>query len=221
MTDPAAVVFDFDGVLADTEPLHLAAFQEAFARRGWTLDAAAYFDRYLGFEDRDLVRAFAIDSRIALAPGDEDALVAAKALAYERGLSRGSMLFPGAPAAVGRLGLHFRLAIASGSARAEIDAALGPAGLASAFQAIVGADDVRRSKPAPDLYLSAIERLGVPPGRAVAIEDSRWGLASARAAGLRTIALTTSYPAATLASADAVVTSLDEVTVDLVGGLIG
>ena len=220
MTGRGAIVFDFDGVLADTEPLHLAAFQDAFGRRGWTLDAAAYFDRYLGFEDRDLVRAFAIDARLALAPGDEDALIAAKARAYEGRLAQRSVLFPGAPAAIRRLSLHFHLAIASGSVRAEIDAALGSAGLAPAFQVIVGADDVARSKPAPDLYLTAIAQLGVPASRAVAIEDSRWGLASARAAGLRTIAVTTSYPAATLASADVVVGSLDEIAVDLVARLL-
>jgi HAD superfamily hydrolase (TIGR01509 family) len=220
VTRPGAVVFDFDGVLADTERLHLLAFQEAFLQRGWTLTDTAYFDRYLGFDDRDLVRAFTIDQRVRLQPGEDDAIVTAKARAYEAHVARGSVLFPGAAPAVARLGARYRLGIASGSLRAEILHILGPETLAAAFHAIVGADDVARSKPAPDLYLAAVARLEVTASRAVAIEDSRWGLAAARAAGLRTIAVTTSYPAATLSSADRVVTSLDQIGVELIEELI-
>ena len=220
MSRPGAVVFDFDGVLADTERLHLLAFQEAFRERRWTLTDAAYFERYLGFDDRDLVRAFTIDARVALKAGDEDALVAAKARAYEAHVARGSVLFAGAAPAVARLGARYKLGIASGSLRSEIVHILGPDALVPAFQAIVGADDVTRSKPAPDVYLTALARLDVPASVAVAIEDSRWGLAAARAAGLRTIAVTTSYPAATLSSADRVVTSLDEIGVELIDELI-
>jgi len=217
---PAAVVFDFDGVLADTERLHLAAFQDVFRARGWQLDEAAYFNRYLGFEDRDLVRAFAIDARIVLDPDDEARLVEAKARAYDARLGERSVLFPGAAEAVSRLQPHYRLGVASGSRHAEIEVVLGAAGLVPAFTAIVAADDVTRSKPAPDVYQEAVRRLGVPAARAVAVEDSRWGLAAARAAGLRTIGLTTSYPAPTLATADLVVASLDAVTVEAVAALL-
>jgi HAD superfamily hydrolase (TIGR01509 family) len=217
---PGAVIFDFDGVLADTERLHLLAFQEAFRQRGWALTDAAYFDRYLGFDDRDLVRAFTIDLRVALKDGDEDAIVADKARAYETFVGAGTVLFPGAASAVARLGARYRLGVASGSLRAEIVRILGPDSLVPAFHAIVGADDVVRSKPAPDVYLEALARLDVQAGRAVAIEDSRWGLAAARAAGLRTIAVTTSYPAATLTSADLVVKSLDDITVAVIDQVI-
>ncbi len=220
MSAPAAVVFDFDGVLADTERLHLAAFQDVFRARGWQLDEAAYFNRYLGFEDRDLVRAFAIDARIVLDPDDEARLVEAKARAYDARLGERSVLFPGAAEAVSRLQPHYRLGVASGSRHAEIEVVLGAAGLVPAFTAIVAADDVTRSKPAPDVYQEAVRRLGVPAARAVAVEDSRWGLAAARAAGLRTIGLTTSYPAPTLATADLVVASLDAVTVEAVAALL-
>jgi beta-phosphoglucomutase len=221
VTVPAAVVFDFDGVLADTEALQLRAFQAAFAPRGWTLDRAAYFERYLGLgEDRDLVETFAVDSSITLTPGDADEVTRAKARAYADLLAGGSVLFAGAADAVRRLGAHFRLGIASGSMRREIEAILSGTDLIPAFRIVVAADDVVRSKPAPDLYLAAIAALRVPAARAVAIEDSRWGLASARAAGLHTIGITTSYPAAALSSADVVVSSLDEISVELVRGLL-
>jgi beta-phosphoglucomutase-like phosphatase (HAD superfamily) len=104
VTQPGAVIFDFDGVLADTERLHLLAFQEVFQQRGWTLTDAAYFDRYLGLDDRDLVRAFAIELGLPLQDGDADAIVDAKAHAYEAHVSRGSVLFPGAASAGGRGG---------------------------------------------------------------------------------------------------------------------
>jgi HAD superfamily hydrolase (TIGR01509 family) len=217
---PGAVIFDFDGVLADTERLHLLAFQEVFRQRGWALTDAVYFERYLGLDDRDLIRAFAIDARAALADGDVEAMVAAKARAYDGHVGRGSVLFPGAAPAIARLGARYRLGVASGSFRAEIVHILGPDTLARAFQAIGGAAAVLRSKPAPDLYLTALERLEVPATRAVAIEDSSWGLTSARAAGLRTIAVTTSYPAATLTAADRVVSSLDDITVGVIDQLI-
>jgi beta-phosphoglucomutase-like phosphatase (HAD superfamily) len=211
-----AVIFDFDGVLADTETLHLSAFQDVFRARGWTLDRAAYFDRYLGFDDEDLVRAFMDDTKLAVSADDVASLVRIKTRRFAELMETGAILFPGAPSAIVRLGARYRLGIASGSTGAEIAAILHKAGLHARFRVIVGADDVARSKPAADPYVAAVTRLGVTPSAAVAIEDSRWGLTSARAAGLCTIGITTSYPARELSSADVVVDSLDEVTIELV-----
>ena len=216
MNGARAVVFDFDGVLADTEGLHLSAFQDVFAARGWTLDRQAYFDNYLGYDDRDLVRAFAADQSLRLGAAEIEAILLDKSRQYDRRVAAGSILYPTATAAVTRLGSTFRLAIASGSLRGEILAILRVNNLADAFRVIVGADDVARSKPAPDAYAAAVERLGVSPSAAVAIEDSHWGLTAAKAAGLRTIGITTSYAAPALTLADTIVDSLDEVTVELV-----
>jgi len=222
VTPPRAVVFDFDGVLADTEGLHLRAFQDVFADRGWTLDRADYFARYLGYSDRDLVVAFAAEANHSLSPVDVSAIVSDKANRYDRRLAASSVLFDGAAAAIARLtAAEYRLAIASGSFHAEIAAILAANHLRHAFDAIVGADDVRRAKPAPDPYAAAVEALGVAASHAVAIEDSHWGLASARAAGLRTIGVTTSHPASVLAHADAIVSSLDEITTTLIDSVIG
>ena len=221
MASSGAVIFDFDGVLADTEGLHLAAFQHALAWRGWTLNRAMYFSRYLGFDDRDLVRAFGTDTGVALSAADIEAIVADKARAYERQLASGSILFPAAPAAIARLSGRYRLGIASGSLRGEIAAILALNGLTGAFGVVIGADDVARSKPAPDPYAAAVAALGVEPLRAVAIEDSHWGLAAARAAGLRAIGITTSYPRGALTLADTVVDSLEEITVEVVESVLG
>jgi beta-phosphoglucomutase len=215
-----AIVFDFDGVLADTERLHLRATQEALATHGWTLDERAYFDRYLGFGDRDLVLEFARDSGQAIAPHAVERLVALKADRYRVHLAAGSALYASAASCVQRLGTRFRLAIASGSLRAEIRDILSASDLADAFPVIVGADDVVNGKPAADPYLRAAELLGIDPPDAVAIEDSRWGLESARTAGMRTIGVTTSYPASALTLADAVVASLDEISVGFIEQLM-
>jgi beta-phosphoglucomutase-like phosphatase (HAD superfamily) len=220
MTAAGAVVFDFDGVLADTERLHLRAFQEVLAPHGLPLDEASYFDNYLGFDDRGLIVQLSRDRGVALDAATIGAILESKARHFAALVSAGAALFPAAPACVARLGARFPLAIASGALSHEIVAILDGAGLTPAFRAIVGADQVAASKPAPDCYLEATRRLGVSPASAVAIEDSRWGLDAARAAGLRTIAITTSYPASALTPADVVVSTLDAVTDTLVERLL-
>ena len=212
----SAVIFDFDGVLANTERLHLAAFRDAFAPAGWTLTDDAYFTRYLGYDDVGTIEAFARDQRVSVGAAEVRALLAAKSAAYRRRLGGDDVLYAGAASCVARLGSAFALAIASGSLHAEIADILRGAGLESAFAAIVGADDVTRGKPAPDSYLAAAARLRVPPEACVAIEDSSWGLTAAGAAGLLTIAVTTTAPASQLAGANLVVSSLDAIDVETV-----
>jgi HAD superfamily hydrolase (TIGR01509 family) len=221
VTTNTAIVFDFDGVLADTEGLHLRAFQDALAARGWTLGRDEYFERYLGYDDRGLFAAFAADTKRSLSSAEVEALVLDKAMRYEQRVATGSVLFDGAIETVARLEPRHRLGIASGSLHGEIVAILAANGLTDAIRVVIGADDVRRSKPAPDPYATAVAALGVPASRAVAIEDSRWGLMSARAAGLRTIGLTTSYSAEALDCADVVLRGLEDVTTDLVQSLLG
>ena len=211
-----AIIFDFDGVLADTERLHLRAIQDALAAHGRRLDERAYFDRYLGFGDRDLFVELARDQAWAGEASAIDALVSLKADRYRHHLASGDALYPRARACVTGLSARFPLAIASGSLRGEIEYILDAAGLRRAFGAIVGADDVTNGKPAPDPYTKAAALLGVEPSAAVAIEDSRWGIDSAHAAGMRAIAVTTSYPATALASADLIVDSLDAISLDTI-----
>jgi beta-phosphoglucomutase len=210
----SAVIFDFDGVLADTEGLHFRALQLALGERGWNLAEPDYWDRYSGHgTDRDAIERFNRERSLGLTTDQITGLVGRKVVLYRTLQEQDATLFPQARPCIERLRPHFPLAIASGSLHAEIDFIVNAAKLADAFGAIVGADDVARAKPAPDLYLEAARRLGVDPKNAVAIEDSKWGLESARAAGLRTIGIATSLPAEALRGhAERVITSLDEVT---------
>lgn len=212
------VIFDFDGVLADTERLHLRAFQQVFSTRGWTLAEDVYFGRYLGYDDEGLIAAFDVDQQLGLARADLDALAADKERIFAGYLEAGEVLFPGAKVCVENLAKHFRLGIASGALKAEIASILTAANLLRYFPVIVSAEDVTACKPAPEPYLTAAGLLGVHPGACVAIEDSPPGLQAARTAGMKTVGVTTTAPRHML-SADVVIDRLEEFTPRLVTSL--
>ena len=215
-----AIVFDFDGVLADTEPLHLKAAQRVLGEVGLSLAETDYYDRFLGFDDVGLFRAVAAQGNLPLDAVAVRDLVVRKAQVLESLIDDGSVLFAGVRECVARCAKGSTLAIASGALGREIDMILRRTGLREAFQVIVGAEDTPQSKPAPDPYVRAVELLraaslaGLQPRECVAIEDSRWGLQSARAAGLRCVAVAHTYPAEALREADFVVATLADITVE-------
>ena len=210
-----AVIFDFDGVLADTEALHYDAFRDVFADRAWPLSQREYLERYLGYDDRGLIVEYGRDHGLPLSPADVDAIVHEKSRAFRNRLAAASVVYPGARESVARLGARWPLGIATGSLRDEVIDILTAADLLSGFHAIVAADDGAGSKPSPAPYLAVAARLGVPANRCVAIEDSPGGLLAARAAGMRTIAVTSTMPRHVL-HADLIVDHLDEISVDAV-----
>ncbi len=225
---PTAVVFDFDGVIANSEPLHLRVFQETLRDMlGIELSVEEYYERYLGFDDEGAVRAVLADR--GLADGEErvSAIVEDKAKRLPALLMSPQILMPGALACVSRLAASFPLAIASGARRDEIQLVLDARGLAEPFEVIVAAGETPRGKPFPDPYERAIALLidrgrlspSTRPSQCVAIEDSRWGLTSARQAGLRCVGITSSYSRDDLAEADHVIDSLDELTIELLSRL--
>jgi beta-phosphoglucomutase-like phosphatase (HAD superfamily) len=210
-----AVVFDFDGVIANSEPLHYQGFREVLAEAGVLLSERDYYARYLGFDDAGVFKAVAADGGRSWNTNRVAELVRLKADLMERLEQDASILFPGAEAAIRRAAALVPLAIASGALGAEIRRVLDRTQLTQFFQAIVAAEDTPASKPAPDPYERAVSLLGaalghpVQPSECIAVEDSPWGLQSARAAGLRTIAVAHTYDRAAL-DADAVISSLDE-----------
>jgi HAD superfamily hydrolase (TIGR01509 family) len=215
-----AIVLDFDGVIANSEPLHFRAFRDVLALRGVTLTERDYYTRYLGYDDLTAFRAIAGDRRHAWASADLAALASDKARRMEALEGEVSVLFPGAADAIRRTAAAVPLAIASGALGAEIRRVLDGADLTRYFAAIVAAEDTPAGKPAPDPYRRAVALLSaamndprLPPADCVAIEDSRWGIASARAAGLRTVGVTSSYDAGELSDADLVIGSLADLDV--------
>jgi beta-phosphoglucomutase len=215
-----AIVFDFDGVIADSEPLHLKAFQQMLREAGMDFTAADYYAHYLGYDDVGLLQALARDRSVPMSDGHIASLVARKGAILQEMLHDGHVLFRGAAEFIETAARQVPIAIASGALRHEIVEIIGGAGLQHLFPVIVAAGDTPHSKPSPAPYLLAFERLrestgeDLDPSRCVAIEDSRWGLESARGAGLRCVGVTTSYPAAELAAAELVAGSLKDLTLD-------
>ena len=213
-----AIVFDFDGVIANSEPLHLLAFQQALAEDGVELSASDYYSRYLGYDDVGMFEALARDRGMSMQDGRVAELVARKGDRMQDLLRSGSVLFPGALEFIREAAAEVPIAIASGALRHEIDDIIDAAGVGNLFATIVAAGDTPESKPSPAPYRLAFEQLRertgrtLDPRRSVAIEDSRWGLESARGAGLRLVAVTSSYPAEELTSAELVVNGLGALT---------
>ena len=221
-----AIVFDFDGVIADSEPLHLRAFQRTLAEHDLTLTAADYYSAYLGYDDAGVFAAVARDRGVALTDQQLNALVQKKGAYIQELLKAGEVLFPGAADFVRQAAAAVPIAIASGAQRHEIEEILDATQLRGCFASIVAAGDTVRGKPAPDPYARAFQLLqrsngATAPGRCVAIEDSRWGLESARGAGLRCVGVTNSYPAAELPGAELIVDGLKTLTVPMLEELVG
>ncbi len=217
-----AIVFDFDGVIANSEPLHFRAFRDVLARAGVELTEQAYYSHYLGFDDVGVFAAVDADLRKGWSERDRADMVADKALRLAEIERDMSVLFPGAADAIERAAAAVPLAIASGALGPEIRRVLDRTSLTHHFAAIVSAEDTPLSKPAPDPYELAVrllrKHIGAPVLQAsecVAIEDSRWGLESARAAGLRTVAITTAYDRRELEPfADLVIASIADLNID-------
>jgi HAD superfamily hydrolase (TIGR01509 family) len=221
-----AIVFDFDGVIADSERLHLKAYQEVLGARGLTLDAETYYSELVGYDDAGAFRRLAAIHGQSWGGDDLRQMIADKSERYQALAARGEMLYPGAAAFVRAAAARVPIAIASGALTHEIDEILERTSLRPLFAAVVGADQTLRSKPSPDPYLEAFARLQAASGhaldarRTVAIEDSKWGLVAARGAGLRLVAVTNTYPADEFAPfAELVVSGLDALTLDALDAL--
>ncbi len=181
-----AVLFDFDGVIAHTANHHVVAWQRTLATMGWrvTDEVAA---RAAEVDDRQfLVDLF---TKRGIESDKIDEWVRRKQVLTVELLRQAPRLHRGVVELVGLLRGRVRLAVVSGTWRENIHAVLESAGLADAFELIVGKEDVTERKPEPEAYLKALERLGVSAAQAVAIEDSPTGIASARAAGVAVIAV--------------------------------
>jgi beta-phosphoglucomutase len=139
-------------------------------------------------------------------------LIADKGRAFDAMVETTDVLYPGAAACIESLAGEFSIGIASGALRPEIEAVLRRAGLARHFRFIVASGDTPRSKPAPDPYVRAAELHALAPAACLAIEDSRWGIVSAKDAGLACVGITTTYPPNELALADRIIDSLSEFT---------
>ena len=219
---PESVLFDFDGILVDSEPMHYRAFTEVLDPLGMGFPWKEYVETYMGFDDRDAFREAFRAKRFDLDDARLANLVAAKSRAFQDEIRDGMTAYPGAVALIESLHAAGRpLALCSGALRSDIDPILARLGVSHRFDVIVSADDVRRSKPDPESYALAFARLSerygaslTVPGKSVAVEDTPAGIRSAKGAGLRVLAVTNSYGPGELADADWIVDSLESVRIE-------
>jgi beta-phosphoglucomutase len=215
-----AVIFDFDGIIVDTEPIHFRAFQEVLRPLGLGYSWDDYLERYIGFDDRDAFReVFRVSGREL---GEEllKSLINEKARVFEEIVQKGVQPYPGVIELVNSISGTFPLALCSGALERDIRPILGQLGIQGVFDVIVTAEDVRASKPDPESYQLALERLAgvfpeknITPAMCLAIEDTPAGIDSARKAGLMVLAVTNSYPAEKLSEAVSVTDSLASATI--------
>jgi beta-phosphoglucomutase len=218
----SAVIFDFDGIIVDTEPLHYKAFQEILTPLGLGYSWDDYLRCYIGFDDRDAFREAFGRGGVRLDEQRLRELIDEKAGAFQRAIASGVEPYAGVVPLIRSIAGNLPLALCSGALPSDIHPILNQLGIDGAFDTVVTAADVRASKPDPESYLLAVKRLAdlFPANRiggdgSLAIEDTPAGIDSAAGAGMKVLAVTNSYPEERLAGADKIVPSL--VGIDLEG----
>lgn len=215
-----AVIFDFDGVVADSETLHFNALNMAFRTRGLHVPKDLHWQKYLGYTDLENVLAVNSDYQMNWNQDDIRQLLELKCANFHALARTDAPIIDGVEEFVEMLvDAHIPLAICSGAIREDIRIMLEHSGFGNAFQVMVTAEDVEKGKPDPQGYNLALAKLNQKTGsriqacQCVVIEDSVWGLQAAKSAGMHRIGVTNTYPAEHLLPlAEAVVERLDAIT---------
>ena len=202
-----ALIFDFNGVLADDDPIHMEAFRQVASEEGLSFTDEEYMEKYLPLNDWDCFETLFSERSRRLPPTKLEELIRRKSVYYFRAIAEKSVLFPDAARAVRSAARRCRLAIASGARRDEIFHILRSGGIDHCFSAVVAAEDVQFGKPHPEPFSRAHEKLMEMDGtlktsECVAIEDSIGGVQSAHRAGMRCLAIAHSYGPARLRTAN-------------------
>ncbi|MEW6129888.1 MAG: HAD family phosphatase [Acidobacteriota bacterium] len=220
-----AIIFDCDGIIANTEPLHFAALTRTLAEEGIEITESEYYDEYLAFDDKGCFKMAFNKSNRPLTEEKIKQLISRKAAYFEPNLKKNLQLFPGVLSFIHLTSSKYPLAIASGARRDEILAILNFANLTEFFNGIVSTEDVVKGKPDPESFLKALSILqsqgnsSLNSENCLVIEDSIKGIKAARAAGMLCVAVTNSYKRDELSHADLIVDSLADLTLSEVESL--
>jgi beta-phosphoglucomutase len=214
------VIFDFDGVIADSEALHYKALNAVFNRYGVDVPKDVHWQKYLGYSDRENIEAVNIDYSMGMDDAKIQELIDEKEVVFDELVAHGSIIIDGVAEFIQRLiDGGIRRAICSGALRSDITLMLAGTDFEEEFEVIVTADDVKHGKPDPEGYLQALNKLNgneahpIEASQCIVIEDSHWGLEAAGAAGMNPIVVTNTYPKEELdGKAKKIVDRLDELT---------
>jgi HAD superfamily hydrolase (TIGR01509 family) len=221
-TDPKlGVLFDYNGVIVKDEILHEQAFVHALYEHQITFTPEMYTTYCLGRSDLEGVRNLKVQFSRALKDISADQLVKCKQLIYRDMLAGKDILFPRAAETISRLALTCRVGVVTSSTKAEVMPLLTKAKIASLFTCVIAVDDFGQGKPAPDPYLHGIKAMGLKPQSIVAVEDSPSGVLSAKAAGLKCIAVETTTVKDKLVGADLIVNGVWSIDIEMIRLLLG
>lgn len=219
MSTLRALIFDFDGVIANTEPLHFAGLRQTLSEIGIELSEAEYYADYLGYDDRGCFIAALTANHRPVDPTTITQLMKRKAVAYLESVKHHQVIFPGIPEFVRNAARAYPLAIASGALRHEIEYILEEAGLRKEFLHITSAEDVTQGKPDPQPFLLTWKALrqrdsSLTTSSCLVIEDSLPGIHGAKAAGMKVLAVTNTHTVQDLHEAHAITHSLKEISLE-------
>ncbi|MFH1032076.1 MAG: HAD family phosphatase [Chloroflexota bacterium] len=204
-----AVIWDMDGVIADTAPYHFKAWQEAFKKKDFT---EGDFRRTFGQRNDNIIRMILGEG---VTREEIDAIAVEKEICFRRYIGRNVKSFPGVLELMKSLSqAGFKMALATSTPMENVRLVITGLGIDKYFKAIVADEDVTRGKPDPQVFLIAAERLGIKPESCVVIEDAVAGVTAAKRAGMRCVAVTNTNPRDSLGEADLVVDSLEAITVE-------
>jgi HAD superfamily hydrolase (TIGR01509 family) len=216
-----AVIFDFDGIITDSEILHLRAFNQSLAPYGIEITTKDYYTNYLGFSDFDCYKALIENNLLKIDEDQIDGIIKEKSKIFEDLTKTEGRTIEGVPDFLQMLKQNnIPMAICSGSLLTEIELMLEESGLRHFFTTIVSAEQVKNGKPHPEGFLLSLKKLNKmchPPIAAdecIVIEDSHWGLRAGKDAGMHTVAVTNSYEADQLSLAEKIVSHLNELTIN-------
>lgn len=221
-----AVIFDFDGVITDSEILHFRAFNQVLKKYGIELTKQEYYKTYLGFNDADCYSMLINQGLLKTKREEITNLIEEKKLIYKELAKTEGKMIEGVRDFLTLLKENsIHMAICSGSLLTEVEMVLEDTGLRPLFEVIVSGEQVKKGKPDPEGFLLTLKRLNnnvnsgqagshILPSECIVIEDSHWGLEAAKAAGMHTIAVTNSYGAEQLSMAEKIVNQLNELSID-------
>ncbi len=214
-----SVIFDFDGVITDSEILHLRAFNRVLAQYSVEISTRDYYTEYLGYTDVDCFKLLIKKGLLKIDVQGIETLVKQKNQIFDELAKTEGKIIEGVRDCLKMLkDSSIPMAICSGALLVEIELVLEQARLRDFFDVVVSAEQMTRGKPYPDGFILALKKLNqsrqnpIEASQCIAIEDSHWGLQAAKAAGMHTVAVTNSYDAEQLQMAEKIVARLDELS---------
>jgi len=213
MNQMKIIIFDFDGVILDSENSHFIAFNEGLKNLNINISEDEYYSKYISFDDRGVITNVVNDKNISVTNEEIDMIIKNKNDYFESRLIDNSKLFPGVEELIIQLSKNFVLSIGSGANRSEIIKTLKNNNIYDYFEIIVSADEVNNPKPNPETYNRVLDNINTDfnINEIIVIEDSPGGIEAAKSAGLKCIAITNTFDNKELGKADIIVSNYEDI----------